>query len=148
MSRVCKAKRPNSPNKDCCRRRYGSSSRVTSVATFGADIDSFPGGADMELFRQIEVAAPAAKKDVARRRWDGRDFADGTVPRRLWAERPHSCCANGGYQFVGRISANIQRRLAEGCSMTKEQNVADVLGEALVEKCQKIRQEEALIWSH
>ena len=51
MSRVCNAERPNSPNNDCCRRRYGSSFRVTSLATVGADVDSFPGGAGMELFR-------------------------------------------------------------------------------------------------
>ena len=76
MSRVCIAERPNSPKRDCCRSRYGSSSRVTSVATVGADIDSFPGGAGMELFRQIEAAVLAAKSSTGRR-WDGRDFGDG-----------------------------------------------------------------------
>jgi hypothetical protein len=118
----------------------------------------------MELFRQIEAAVLAAKSSTGRR-WDGRDFGDGTVPRRrLWAERAHSCCADGGYQFAGRISARVIRRLQTRKSrvtpsanppyvlnvgsMTEERNAADMLGEALVEKCQKIQQREALIWSH
>ena len=61
MSRVCNAERPNSPNKDCCRRRYGSSCLVTSVATGGADMNSFPSGAGMNC-SVIEVAALAARK--------------------------------------------------------------------------------------
>ena len=38
MSRVCSAERPNSPSKDCCRKRYGSSCLMTSA-----------GGVDTEL---------------------------------------------------------------------------------------------------
>src|SRR4051812_44729363 len=49
MSRVCIADRPNSPSKDCCRNRYGSSCLVASVATVGTVTESIPGGVGIKL---------------------------------------------------------------------------------------------------
>ena len=48
MSRVCRAVRPNSPSKDCCLNRYGSSCLVAAVDATGGDVtDSVPGGVGM-----------------------------------------------------------------------------------------------------
>src|SRR6476659_8634644 len=47
MSRVCSAVRPNSPSKDCCLNRYGSSCLVAAVDGTGDVTDSVPAGVGM-----------------------------------------------------------------------------------------------------